>query len=120
MYKLVVPYCTQPAVVQSDISQSPPALCKLNRCGPRSGDAQPPPLPPVPHHLNATAGRAGYGWVLFDLASGRLAGRGCMSLRYRQTSGQAEFEGLLAGLAAARDARVACLAVQVGARRVVA
>ncbi|WIA29900.1 hypothetical protein OEZ86_012369 [Tetradesmus obliquus] len=57
-------------------------------------------------------GRAGYGWVLFDLASGRLAGRGCMSLRYRQTSGQAEFEGLLAGLAAARDARVACLAVQ--------
>lgn len=60
------------------------------------------------------AGRAGYGWVLFDLASGRLAARGCMSLRYRQTASQAEFEGLLAGLRAALDARVASLAVQVG------
>jgi hypothetical protein len=59
------------------------------------------------------AGRAGYGWVLFDLASGRLAARGCMSLRYRHTAGQAEFEGLLAGLRAALEARVASLAVQV-------
>jgi hypothetical protein len=56
--------------------------------------------------------------VLFDLTSGRLAGRGCMSLRYRQSAGQAEFEGLLAGLAAARDAGVASLAVQVGKRGV--
>jgi hypothetical protein len=61
------------------------------------------------------AGRAGYGWVLFDLTSGRLAARGCMSLRYRQSAGQAEFEGLLAGLAAAKEARVTSLAVQVGA-----
>jgi hypothetical protein len=50
---------------------------------------------------------------MYDLSSGRLAGRGCMSLPYGRTSGQAEFEGLLAGLAAAHEAGVRNLAVQV-------
>ncbi|KAF8066161.1 hypothetical protein HT031_002483 [Scenedesmus sp. PABB004] len=57
-------------------------------------------------------GRGGYGWVLFDLTTGRLVGRGCMSLPYGQTAGRAEFEGLLAGLEAAQAAGVRHLAVQ--------
>jgi hypothetical protein len=57
------------------------------------------------------AGRAGYFWVLFDLTSERLAGRGCMSLCYRQSAGQAEFEGLLAGLWSGKEAACTCISV---------
>eukprot|EP00879_Flechtneria_rotunda_P004463 GHRR01004716.1.p1 GENE.GHRR01004716.1~~GHRR01004716.1.p1 ORF type:complete len:552 (+),score=217.10 GHRR01004716.1:420-2075(+) len=57
-------------------------------------------------------GRGGYGYVVFDLTSGQLLARGCMSLPYGQSASRAEFEGLLAGLKAALAAGVRHLAVQ--------
>jgi ribonuclease HI len=65
-------------------------------------------------HFTA-AGRAGYGYVLFDLTSGKMVARGCMSLPYGSSAGRAEFEGLNAGLQAALDAGIGSLAVQVHA-----
>lgn len=62
---------------------------------------------------STTSGRAGYGFVLYDLTSGRLALRGCMSLPYGYTGAGAEYMGLLAGMTAALRAGVRCLAVQV-------
>eukprot|EP00775_Hariotina_reticulata_P004362 gene4362-4615_t len=57
-------------------------------------------------------GRAGYGYVLFDLTSGKMVGRGCMTLPYGCSAGRAECEGLIAGLQAAQDAGISSLAVQ--------
>lgn len=70
-------------------------------------------LSPVTPACHTPAGRAGYGFVLYDLTTHRLSLRGCMSLPYGYAVGSAEFEGLLAGLQAAYDAGVRHLAIQV-------
>jgi len=118
----IIPERSRPSAPCGTQHPSPPArthhLLGIYAC--KSAYAPPPPFPDPtpPHHVTPfplpLSGRGGYGFVLFDLTTGRLALRGCMSLPYGATVGTAEFEGLLAGLQAAYDLGIRNLAVQVG------
>lgn len=91
-------------------------ICAMPRactCSSTGSTAQPSPAPHSSAPTSWPAGRGSYGFVLFDLASGVLLQRGCMSLPYGVNAGQAELEGLVAGLEAAVQAGVRHLAVQV-------